>query len=136
MVFKDKSGYNLHCLAEPIHKPVVAGTVPREISVKAEEAAISLALGPLCCPTCVAGAMSDHTYTLDQDSSRSHRSLWHFVLHSLLPPPCLSLHSPQGWEQAANICSSFYVLDISSCLRYCSSNDRPPTPILQAVSSL
>lgn len=35
-------------------------------------------LGPLCCLTSVLGALSDHTLcTMDQDSSRSGRGLWH-----------------------------------------------------------
>lgn len=43
-VFKGKSGYNLIHL--PVHKPVGEGPVPREISLKTEEA--TTALGPLC----------------------------------------------------------------------------------------
>lgn len=53
----------------------------QEISVKTEEAATTMALGPLCClPSMLGGAMSDHILcTVDQDSS-SLRSLWQLVL--------------------------------------------------------
>ena len=55
-----------------------------EIDVcEGREAATALASGPLYCLAGMLGATSDHTLcTVDQDASRSPRSLWHFSLQS------------------------------------------------------
>ena len=91
----DTSGCNRCCSVEsdssvcdpvgegPVQEPVREGQSYVEISVKTGEVALAPALGPLCCLMGMLGAMSDHTlwiHTVDQDSSRSHRSIWHLAL--------------------------------------------------------
>lgn len=66
----------------PVHKLVVEGPIPREISLKTEESAT--AWGPLCFLTGVVGAIADFTLctVVDQVSLRSFRSLWHLTLRA------------------------------------------------------